>query len=75
LRPKAVHGIIHARQHMYRRLLLDEQAGQDVIEYSLLIALIVILGAAAFPFSTNSMAAICAKADMYLNRAMQTSWQ
>jgi hypothetical protein len=60
---------------MFRHLVLAEEAGQDVIEFTLLIAVVVITTAAIFPFSTDAIASICALAEKHLNKAMQSSWQ
>lgn len=57
------------------RALLVEEAGQDLIEYSLLMAFAAVVVAASFPMGSEAIAAIIAKANASLNRANNSRWQ
>lgn len=59
--------------YMHWPVIAGEEAGQDTVEYSLLLALVVIIAAAIFPFGTNAIAAICAKTEEHLQRAIAAS--
>ena len=60
---------------MWLPSIVRDEGGQDTVEYSLLIALIVILGAAMFPTNIEAIATICAKTQEQLDRATQSGWQ
>jgi hypothetical protein len=64
-----------ARITMHWRAIVGEEAGQDTVEFSLLLALVVIIAVATFPFTTGAIASICAKTEEHLHRAITASWQ
>ena len=53
---------------MFRNLLVDEQ-GQDLIEYTLLLAFVVLASAALFISAGGSIAGIWGRANLILSNA------
>ncbi len=58
---------------MGTRTFWNDEAGQDLIEYSLLISFIVLVAGAVFPFNQQAISTIISKTDEHLTLAIGAS--